>query len=97
MQFGADPAVRPDQRRPWSAGPYETTLDVEYAHAIAPGANIVLVETPVAETEGVDRLPADDAAEKTLIDHGVGDVISQSFGATENTFPGFSQGNFRAC
>ena len=24
----------------------------------------------------------------------MGDVISQSFGATENTFPGFSQGNF---
>src|SRR4029077_12920590 len=31
----------------------ETTLDVEYAHALAPGANILLVETPVSETEGV--------------------------------------------
>ncbi len=30
----------------------ETTLDVEYAHSIAPGAKIVLVETPVAEVEG---------------------------------------------
>jgi subtilase family serine protease len=29
----------------------ETTLDVEYAHAMAPGANIVLAETPVSETE----------------------------------------------
>ena len=38
----------------------ETTLDVEYAHAIAPGAHIVLVETPVAETEGVTGLPGDD-------------------------------------
>jgi subtilase family serine protease len=28
----------------------ETTLDVEWSHAIAPGANILLVETPVAET-----------------------------------------------
>jgi subtilase family serine protease len=28
----------------------ETSLDVEYSHAIAPGANILLVETPVAET-----------------------------------------------
>jgi subtilase family serine protease len=34
------------------------------------------------------------AAEDSLIKQGVGDVISQSFGATENTFPGFSQGNF---
>jgi subtilase family serine protease len=35
----------------------ETTLDVEYAHTIAPGANILLVETPVAETEGVTGFP----------------------------------------
>jgi subtilase family serine protease len=72
----------------------ETSLDVEYAHAIAPGANIVLAVTPVAETEGVDGLPQMMAAEKKLIDAGVPDVISQSFGATENTFPGFGQGNF---
>src|SRR5207249_3325627 len=31
---------------------------------------------------------------KSLIDRGIGDVITQSFGATENTFPGFSSGNF---
>ena len=37
----------------------ETTLDVEYAHAIAPGANILLVETPVVGDRGRDRLPAD--------------------------------------
>jgi subtilase family serine protease len=72
----------------------ETSLDVEYAHAIAPGAHIVLVETPVAETEGVTGFPEMMNAEKALIDSGVGDVITQSFGATENTFPGFDQGNF---
>ena len=37
----------------------ETSLDVEYSHAIAPGANILLVETPVAETEGLDGVPGD--------------------------------------
>ena len=37
----------------------ETTLDVEWAHAIAPGAHILLVETPVSETEGVHGLPGD--------------------------------------
>jgi subtilase family serine protease len=72
----------------------ETTLDVEYAHAIAPGAHIVLVETPVAETEGTTGFPEMMNAEKALIDQGVGDVITQSFGATENTFPGFDQGNY---
>jgi subtilase family serine protease len=72
----------------------ETTLDVEYAHAIAPGATIDVVETPVAETEGVTGFPQMMAAIKWVIDHKKVDVISQSFGATENTFPGFGQGNY---
>lgn len=65
----------------------ETTLDVEYAHAIAPGANILLVETPVSETEGVTGFPEIVEAENYVIDHHLGDVITQSFGATEETFP----------
>ncbi|HXD63270.1 MAG TPA: S53 family peptidase [Solirubrobacteraceae bacterium] len=65
----------------------ETSLDVEYSHAIAPGANILLVETPVAETEGVTGLPEIVAAENFVINHHLGDVITQSFGATEATFP----------
>ena len=72
----------------------ETTLDVEYAHAVAPGAKIVLVETPVSQVQGVTGLPEMMAAEKKLIDQGIGDVISQSFVSTENTFPGFDQGDF---
>lgn len=72
----------------------ESTLDVEMAHAVAPDARIVLVETGVAETEGVTGLPEMMDAEKYMIDHGVGDVITQSFGATENTFPGFDKGDF---
>jgi len=65
----------------------ETSLDVEYAHAIAPGANILLVETPVAETEGVIGFPQIVKAEEYVIDHHLGGVISQSFSATEKTFP----------
>ncbi len=72
----------------------ETTLDVEYAHAIAPGATIDLVETPVAETEGVTGFPQMMMAIKDVIDHEKVDVISQSFGATENTFPGFASRNY---
>jgi len=65
----------------------ETTLDVEWAHVFAPDANIVLVETPVSETEGVQGFPEIVMAENYVINHGIGDVISQSFGATEETFP----------
>ncbi|MBV2156164.1 S53 family peptidase [Kitasatospora sp. SUK 42] len=74
----------------------ETTLDVEYAHSIAPDAHIVLVETGVAETEGTTGLPEMMDAEKALIKAGRGDVISQSFGATENTFPGYDKGDFKS-
>ncbi len=66
---------------------FETTLDVEYAHAMAPGANILVVATPVSETEGVQGLPEMMKAENYVINHHLANVISQSFGATENTFP----------
>jgi subtilase family serine protease len=65
----------------------ETTLDVEYAHAIAPGASILLVETPVSETEGVHGFPQIIKAEQYVVRNHLGDVISQSFSATEQTFP----------
>lgn len=65
----------------------ETSLDVEYSHTMAPGANLLLVETPVAETEGVVGLPQIVTAENYVINHKLGDVISQSFAATEGTFP----------
>ena len=55
----SDTAVRPERSQRSPAGQIETSLDVEYSHAMAPGANILLVETPVAETEGIDGLPAD--------------------------------------
>ena len=65
----------------------ETTLDVEWSHVIAPGANILLVTTPVSETEGVQGFPEIVFSENFVINHHLGDVISQSFGATEETFP----------
>ena len=69
----------------------ETTLDVEYAHTLAPGANILLVETPDAETEGVTGFPNIVKSEQYVIDHHLGDVITQSFGATEETFTNYAQ------
>ncbi|MER7988508.1 S53 family peptidase [Streptomyces noursei] len=73
----------------------ETTLDVEMAHAVAPDAHIVLVESGANQNgDGTTGLREMMDAEKSLVDRGVGDVISQSFGATENTFPGFRNGDF---
>lgn len=68
----------------WAA---ETSLDVEWSHVFAPGANIILEETPVDETEGVQGFPEIVRAENFAIDHLNPAVISQSFGATEETFP----------
>ncbi len=70
-------------RSGWAA---ETTLDVEWAHVIAPDASIVLVETPTSENEGTTGFPQIVAAEKYVLRHKLGQVISQSFAATEQTF-----------
>jgi subtilase family serine protease len=88
--------ITPDGKTPqWDASDSdmtgwggETTLDVEYAHTIAPGASILLVETPVSETEGVTGFPQIVEGENYVIKHHLGDVISQSFEATEQTFSG---------
>jgi len=76
-----DPATYPDQIG-WAA---ETTLDVEWAHAMAPGANIVVLTSPVDETEGVQGMPEFLALEKYALDQHLANIISQSWGATENT------------
>lgn len=55
----------------------EITLDVEWAHAIAPGANITLVLSK--SDDDADIL----SATKYAVDHNLGDVISQSFGENE--------------
>ena len=61
----------------------ETTLDVEYAHTMAPGAKILLVETPGGGSAGTVSMQQVVTAEKYVIRHHLGDVISQSFVATE--------------
>ena len=83
---GAPPPFDPtdDDMVGWA---YETTLDVEWAHALAPKAKILLVATPVSETEGLGGIPEIVKSENYVINHNLADVISQSFGATEETFP----------
>ena len=66
----------------------ETSLDVEWAHTIAPQANILLMTTNPAETLGVQGFPAMMNAEQYVVDHHEANVITQSFGAAEETFGG---------
>jgi len=56
---------------------YETTLDVEWAHSIAPGANIALI---LGADNSFTNL---DIANLYAIENGFGNVLSNSFGISE--------------
>jgi len=64
----------------------ETALDVEWAHAMAPMANILNVTTNPAETQGVQGFPTMMNAEQFIVDNHQATVITQSFGAVEEGF-----------
>jgi subtilase family serine protease len=63
----------------------ETTLDVQIIHAIAPEAKVIVLTSPVAETEGTFGLPEYRQLEQYIIDHNLGNIVSQSWGASELT------------
>ncbi|HET7590699.1 MAG TPA: S53 family peptidase [Solirubrobacterales bacterium] len=60
----------------------ETALDVEWAHAIAPGANIVLAEAPSSSGNAIN------VTERQVISKYPGAIVSQSFGINENAIAG---------
>jgi subtilase family serine protease len=64
----------------------EVALDVEWAHSVAPRANIILVTTPTAETLGVQGFPDFFKAEDTVIKQHLAGVITQSFASAEDAF-----------
>ncbi len=66
----------------WAA---ETSLDVEMIHGIAPDAKIVVLTSPVSETEGVQGLPEFLKLEQYAVDHHLGNVVNQSWDASEAT------------
>jgi subtilase family serine protease len=83
--LGSFTQVAPDGLTPFVLGDpnmsswaQEISLDVMWAHAIAPGANITLVLAK--SNEDVDIL----SATKYAIDNNLGDIISQSFGENES-------------
>jgi subtilase family serine protease len=63
----------------------ETELDVQIIHAIAPDAGIVVLTSPVSETEGTIGLPQFLQLEQYAISHRLGNIVSQSWGASEVT------------
>jgi len=68
----------------------ETSLDLQWAHAIAPNANIVLVAANPEETQGVQGFPSIFKGEQWAVQNYPGSVISQSFSVTEQSFGGAS-------
>jgi subtilase family serine protease len=77
--LGTFTQIAPDGLGPADPGwEGEITLDVLWAHAIAPGANITLV---LAKSNYDDDILS---ATKYAVDHDLGDVISQSFGENES-------------
>lgn len=63
----------------------ETELDVQIIHAIAPGAGIVVMTSPVDETEGTIGMPEFMKLEQYAVSHHLGQIFSQSFVASEAT------------
>jgi subtilase family serine protease len=72
-----------------SAWALEVALDVETSHAIAPGANILLVHSNNAETLGVQGFPNMMKAEDYVVKNHLANVISQSFASAEDAFGSF--------
>jgi subtilase family serine protease len=69
----------PHQAADWAL---ETALDVEWAHAIAPGANIVLAEAPSSSGNAIN------STEASIVSKYPGSIFSQSFGIEENAIRG---------
>ena len=63
----------------------ETELDVEIMHAIAPDAHIIVMTSPVDETEGTIGLPEFLQLEQYAVAHHLGQIFSQSYVASEVT------------
>ena len=79
------PTLNSSAKLGWAA---ETSLDLQWAHAIAPDAKLVLVAANPGETEGVQGLPSMFKGIQNAISNYPGSPISQSFVVTEQSFSG---------
>jgi subtilase family serine protease len=76
------PAFNPNQHHDETGWAVETSLDVQYAHAIAPLAKIVLVVAPNNFGNALN------VAQRYAIDNHLGQVMSLSFGSDEAAING---------
>ena len=77
--------IKPDGASQCSAPNLEINLDVEWAHAIAPGANIALVVPPTGLLDDIDE------SWFYLVNEGLANVISGSYGAQEASLLYYNQ------
>lgn len=81
---GGSPVYNPLQHHAEANWAFETSLDVEWSHALAPAATIDLV---IAANNGGDVL---NNAQKYAVDNHLGNVMSDSFGFPEGAANGNS-------
>lgn len=84
---GGKPTFNPQQHHEEASWASETSLDVEWSHAIAPQATIDLV---IAANNGGDVL---NNAQRWAIDNHLGSVMSLSFGIPEGALNGLNGNN----
>jgi subtilase family serine protease len=84
---GGAPSFNPRQHHDEAGWAFETSLDVQWAHAIAPDAKVVLV---VAANNAGNVL---NNAQKYAVDHQLGQVMSLSFGSDEAAIKGQGAAN----
>jgi len=78
-----EPEADPHQdKETWVEG---TVEEVQLLHTIAPGAKIVVLESPVAETEGTFGLPEFRKLIQYATDHHLGSIVSLRWNASEAT------------
>lgn len=75
--------VSDDDKTGWAE---ETTLDLEWSHAVAPDATLVNVVTASSETVGLAGFPDIFAGIQMAVKQFPGAIISMSFGTGEPTF-----------
>lgn len=94
VQFGKMPAYDPNNflMVMSAAG---ITWQVELAHALAPGAKIIIAETNIADPTAPDAgIPENMQAEQQLVDAGIGDIFQLMFSTAEGTLPDETPGTF---
>jgi subtilase family serine protease len=83
-----DPGVNTSDCDSWGG---ETDLDISMIHTLAPGAKILIIATPVSETEGITGFPEMMTAMDYTVANHLANVISMSLGTPEDDFSSTTQ------